>query len=205
MRGPEALVTVLDQLEGSEIAAGAWESEPAGPEHVAMTRLAVDEQCLAGRYVWARTSASRRADPRHGARVRATPIALLAVATINSGPPRPSNPAPSRAQRRGRAVAAVLGSHGASFFDELADATRLLPVQLEEALAELVALGLANSDSFAGLRALLLPADRRRGVIARGRRRVSLFGMADSGRWSGCVAWPPRAANRSSSMWRARC
>ncbi len=54
----------------------------------------------------------------------------------------------------------------------------------EEALAELVALGLANSDSFAGLRALLLPADRRRASSARGRRRVSLFGMADSGRWS---------------------
>ncbi len=82
------------------------------------------------------------------------------------------------------AVAAVLSDHGASFFDELVDATRLLPVQVEEALAELVAHGVANSDSFAGLRALLLPADRRRGPAARGRRRVSLFGMADSGRWS---------------------
>src|SRR5262249_10303175 len=61
----------------------------------------------------------------------------------------------------------------------------LLPVQVEEALAELVALGLANSDSFAGLRALLLPAERRRATSVRGRRRVALFGMADSGRWSG--------------------
>ena len=78
----------------------------------------------------------------------------------------------------------MLSAHGASFFDELVDATRLLPVQVEEALAELVALGLANSDSFAGLRALLLPADRRRAASAGGRRRVSLFGMADSGRWS---------------------
>ena len=53
--------------------------------------------------------------------------------------------------------------------------------QVEEALAELVALGLINSDSFAGLRALLMPADRRRGR-ARGRR--ALFGMEDSGRWA---------------------
>ena len=55
---------------------------------------------------------------------------------------------------------------------------------MEEALTELVALGLANSDSFAGLRALLLPGQRRRGALVRGRRRVALFGMADSGRWS---------------------
>ena len=43
------------------------------------------------------------------------------------------------------------------FFDELADAARLLRPQLEEALGELVALGLATSDSFGGLRALLVP------------------------------------------------
>ena len=81
-------------------------------------------------------------------------------------------------------MAEVLRTHGATFFDELVDATRLLPIQVEEALGELVALGLANSDSFAGLRALLLPADRRRAASGRNRRRVALFGMADSGRWS---------------------
>jgi ATP-dependent Lhr-like helicase len=62
----------------------------------------------------------------------------------------------------------------------------LLPVQVEEALAELVALGLVNSDSFGGLRALLMPADRRR-PNARDRRRhrrIAIFGMQDSGRWA---------------------
>ena len=38
--------------------------------------------------------------------------------------------------------------------------------QVEEALAELVALGLANSDSFGGLRALLVPSDRRKPFLA---------------------------------------
>jgi ATP-dependent helicase Lhr and Lhr-like helicase len=51
--------------------------------------------------------------------------------------------------------------------------------QVEEALAELVALGLVNCDSFAGLRALLLPADRRRA----GHRRTTI-GMEGSGRWA---------------------
>jgi ATP-dependent Lhr-like helicase len=46
-------------------------------------------------------------------------------------------------------------------------------------LAELVTLGLVNSDSFAGLRALLMPSDKHRS-----RRRRAMFGMEDSGRWA---------------------
>src|SRR4029077_6959264 len=74
-------------------------------------------------------------------------------------------------------VAQYLLTHGASFFDELAAGSAPLPTQGEEALGELVALGLVNSDSFAGLRALLVPADRRRGAAAgRRRRRLALLG-----------------------------
>jgi ATP-dependent Lhr-like helicase len=187
MHGPEALVTVLDQLEGTEIAAGAWESDVLPARIHGYEPGWLDEQCLAGRYVWTRIGApARPADAvRAVAPVRATPIALLARRNQRFWAPLAVETPPPGLSSGAAAVAGVLSAHGASFFDELADATRLLPVQVEEALAELVALGLANSDSFAGLRALLLPADRRRGALARGRRRVSLFGMADSGRWSG--------------------
>ena len=42
-----------------------------------------------------------------------------------------------------------------------------------------------NSDSFGGLRALLVPSDRRRpGAGGRRRRRSVLFGMEDAGRWA---------------------
>jgi ATP-dependent Lhr-like helicase len=82
-------------------------------------------------------------------------------------------------------VAQYLAAHGASFFDELGAGSGLLPTQAEEALAELVALGLVNSDSFAGLRALLVPAERRRPAAGvRRRRRLALFGMDAAGRWS---------------------
>jgi ATP-dependent Lhr-like helicase len=83
-------------------------------------------------------------------------------------------------------VAEYLREHGASFFDEIAEGAGLLPVEVEGALAELAALGLVNSDSFGGLRALLLPSGRR-GKPAhadRRRRRLALFGMADAGRWT---------------------
>jgi ATP-dependent helicase Lhr and Lhr-like helicase len=86
---------------------------------------------------------------------------------------------------KARMVADYIQTHGASFFDEISDSVGLLPTQAEEALAELVALGIVNSDSFGGLRALLVPSDRRRPATGgRRRRRISLFGMDAAGRWA---------------------
>ena len=181
MQGPDAMLAVLDQLEGTEVAAGAWESDVLPSRIEGYEPAWLDEQCLAGRYVWARISDEPL---RAVAPVRATPITLLARRSLRFWAALGMDSPDPRLTSGAAAVAQVLTTHGATFFDELVDATRLLPVQVEEALSELVALGLANSDSFAGLRALLLPADRRRAASARGRRRVALFGMADSGRWS---------------------
>jgi ATP-dependent Lhr-like helicase len=77
-----------------------------------------------------------------------------------------------------------LGTHGASFFDEIVEGTGLLPSQAEEGLAELVGLGLVNSDSFGGLRALLVPGERRRASTGLRHRRRALFGMDSAGRWA---------------------
>ena len=63
---------------------------------------------------------------------------------------------------RAQLLADCIKEHGASFFDELMDVSGLLRSQVEEALAELVALGLVTSDSFGGLRALLVPSSERR-------------------------------------------
>ena len=86
---------------------------------------------------------------------------------------------------RAQLVLDYIRAHGASFFDELVDGTGLLRSQVEEALAELVALGLVSSDSFGGLRALLVPSDERRPIAgAHRRRRTAMFGMEDAGRWA---------------------
>ncbi len=64
MQGPEALLSVLDQLEGTEIAAGAWESDVLPARINGYEPGWLDEQCLAGRYVWARIGAPvRPAEP----------------------------------------------------------------------------------------------------------------------------------------------
>src|SRR6185295_4788908 len=63
------------------------------------------------------------------------------------------------------AVREALQKRGASFFSELVNATRLLPAVVERALAELAGAGVASADSFAGLRALLAPPDKRRDLV----------------------------------------
>ena len=122
---------------------------------------------------------------RHVTPVGATPIALVerrrAPLWIALTPQSGAAPMSGRAQ----AVLDALSARGALFFDELADASRLLRPQLEEALGELVALGLAASDSFGGLRALLVPSGQRKPPAGTKRRgRVLGFDIESGGRWS---------------------
>ena len=184
MEGPDAVAAVLAQLEGFEAPAGAWETEILPARINEYDPAWLDEQCLAGRFVWTRLARRRaEAGPSAGP-VRGTPIALLGrrhlrAWTALAGPVDAG--APSSKARR---VLEHLGNQGASFFDEIVESTGLLPAQAEEGLAELVGLGLVNSDSFGGLRALLVPSDRRRSSTGHRRRPRALFGMDSAGRWA---------------------
>jgi ATP-dependent Lhr-like helicase len=75
-------------------------------------------------------------------------------------------------------VREALEKRGASFFRELAAATGLLPAFLERALAELAGVGIVTADSFAGLRALLAPPEKRRGRVEQA-GRWSLIGSSN--------------------------
>jgi len=184
LRGPDALAAVLAQLEGFEAPAGAWESQLL-PMRVTGYDIAwLDVLCGAGRIAWTRLRAS--AGGTHASPVRASPIVLL---------PRKQLPAwnavgaqagaePPALSSRAQAVVEFLMQRGASFFGEIADGTRLLKVELEDALGELVGAGMVGADSFAGLRALLLPAAKRNGARHRRLARHLLNGIEDAGRWS---------------------
>ena len=185
--GPDALAGVLAQFEGYEAPAAAWESEIL-PARVSGYEISwLDDLCLSGRVVWSRlreraaTASERSAGP-----VRATPIVLLQRRNIPLWTKLDGTSASvtSIASSRAQAVADYLKDHGASFFDEILIGTRLLQTELEDALAELVAAGMINSDSFAGLRALLIPASKRLSPQRRRGRRTALLGIADAGRWA---------------------
>ena len=182
--GPQALSTVIEQLEGFEAACVAWESDILPARTQSYDPEWLDNLCRAGRVAWTRLTPPRAdaSRQRAAAPVRTTPIALLTRKQLRlwqSLPPQNAEAPPlsSRAQ----ALADFLKQHGASFFEEIASGTRLLKSEAEEALRELVALGLVQSDSYSGLRTLLLPADKRRDQR---RRRRGLIDIEDAGRWS---------------------
>ncbi|MFA6231137.1 MAG: DEAD/DEAH box helicase [Rhodanobacter sp.] len=179
-RGPDALVSTLNQLEGFEAAAGAWESEILPSRLSDYSASGLDALCRAGRISWGRLRQGSGGGP-----VRGTPIVLLprrdmAVWKAVSA----ESPQETLLSSRAQAVVDSLREQGALFFDELLDAVHLLRTELEDALGELVSAGRISADSFAGLRALLLPAAKRDGSRHRRLRRHQLGGIEDAGRWS---------------------
>ncbi|HEX3604008.1 MAG TPA: DEAD/DEAH box helicase [Steroidobacteraceae bacterium] len=192
MQGPDALAAILAQLEGFESPAGAWETEVLPARITEYEPQWLDEHCRAGRFIWTRLAArGPRGDDAAGrgaAPVRSTPIVLLARRNVPLWSLFADRSDPAQLTSKAQAVADFIREHGASFFDEISDNVGMLPAEVEESLAELVAVGLVNSDSFAGLRVLLMPSGRRagrpNGYSARHKRRLALFGMADAGRWA---------------------
>jgi ATP-dependent Lhr-like helicase len=183
MQGSDALAAVLAQLEGFESPAGAWETEVLPARITEYEPQWLDEHCRAGRFIWTRLAARGGASP-----VRSTPIVFLARRNVPLWSLFADQSDAAHLTSKAQAVAEFIREHGASFFDEIADNVGMLPSEVEESLAELVAVGLVNSDSFAGLRVLLMPSGRRaarpNSYAGRHKRRLALFGMADAGRWA---------------------
>ncbi len=194
MEGPESLKAIIEQLEGVEAPAAAWEGELLPARMVEYDPAWLDALCLSGEVVWARlTPLARSAAVENGERsrgsgpVRNTPIALLRrknFALWSSVFPQPAPTSTSEFSTTTQTVYDYLMTRGASFFTDIVDNTKLLRSQVEEALAELVANGIVVSDSFAGLRALLTPGSRKTQAASRRKHRQPVYEMSSAGRWS---------------------
>ncbi|KRD39877.1 ATP-dependent DNA helicase [Lysobacter sp. Root916] len=186
MSGRDAVEAVLSQLQGYEAPAAVWESELLNARIADYSPAWLDDLCGAGRVTWARLRPTRvEAGSATAPSVRQTPIVLLprrdlAVWSTLTAGRSDDAPLSSRATR----VVDCLRVRGASFFDELERGAHLLKTELEEALGELVARGRVTCDSYAGLRALLVPPSKRDGARGGRSRRTPLFGIQDAGRWS---------------------
>ena len=179
-QGQDALPQLLSLLEGFEAPAGSWEPDVLALRLPDYSILWLDDLCRAGKIVWTRIDAPRSAA---GGPVRSTPIVLLLrrQTALWHGIPQPDGP--PAVSPRAALVLDALRRHGAMFFDELQFEVRMLPVELENALGELVTTGLLNADSFAGMRAMLLPSNKR-ASNDRKRRRGAGPTMEEAGRWA---------------------
>ncbi len=181
--GAEALLSAMDRLEGYSAPAGLWESELLPARIGLFLPSQLDSLCAAGKLGWARLLPP--AGPRVRGPVAQTPIAFAPRESLGlwralAGPKEELAPGPAARQ-----VLDQLARGGATFFSDLAAGTGLLRAQLEDALGELVGMGLVTADSFAGLRSLLAPNRGRPRNAPRTRRRRQLFdGVQDAGRWS---------------------
>ncbi|HEY4316088.1 MAG TPA: DEAD/DEAH box helicase, partial [Herbaspirillum sp.] len=180
--GKETLPQVLAQLEGYEAAAGAWESDLLALRLRDYSSAWLDDLCRSGKLVWTRVGAPRSAA---GGPVRGTPIVLLPRRQTALWHALPGICGQPETSPRAAGVLESLRRDGAMFFDELQQEARLLPVELENVLGELVSLGLVNADSFAGMRAMLLPAAKRASNDKRRRlHRSAGPSMEEAGRWA---------------------
>src|SRR5919198_3513695 len=180
LHGRGGVLQVIGQLQALELPAPAWEG------HVLPARIArydpstLEGLCLAGLVSWGRLSVKTQTatvqiqpsierNGRRGLRspapTRAAPLAFA----LREDLPWLLHPAAvaldeaiSSLSAAAREVAVVLSQHGASFLNDIVRHTGHLPVQVEEALWELVACGLVTGDGIAGLRTLLLPELKRR-------------------------------------------
>ena len=189
LAGEAGLARVIEQLQGFEAAAAAWERELIARRLRHYEPAWLDRLCHDGEVAWLRLSPRARSDVDGPAAApsKATPIAvvfradlawLVAAAREGSPPIEPSVGATAE-------IIDTLRRRGASFAADLAAATRRLPDDIERGLWDGVTRGLVMCDGFGAVRARVGAASRVSPT-----RRMSRLGRAArspvsaAGRWA---------------------
>jgi ATP-dependent Lhr-like helicase len=201
---PEQLAVVLDQLEGLEMPAGAWEESILPARMKNYMPYWLDILCSSGRITWARFSGSQSTKPVMDNKVAGSQSTGLINRGMSRGSGKQSPVAFSSrhaiaywmdfsrrvplseidVSNQSRKLINMLEQNGAQFFEDLVARGGWLAAEVEQSLSELVGLGVVCSDNFAGLRGLVKTgSNSTRG----GSRRSGASGksvMGNAGRWS---------------------
>ena len=163
LSGEAGLMEVVEQLQGFEAAAQAWEGAilPARVRGYAPSML--DQFFFSGEAVWGRFA--RRAAAPSGGISRNSPVSLA----LRQDTPWLLDALPEDAPPPGAAaeVYDYLQRRGASFLPDIVAGVRRLPSDVEDALWQLVAAGRVTADGFGALRGLISGAARRAAAPSR--------------------------------------
>jgi ATP-dependent Lhr-like helicase len=188
LRGHAGVRIAVEQLQGFEAAAAAWEPEILRRRVADYQPAHLDRLCHDGEVTWLRLSVAQPASERRSTPSKATPVALafredlpwlLQAGRLNGEPDAPAVGATAE-------VVEALGRRGAQFLAELAAATRRMPADIEEALWDGVSRGLLTADGFAAIRSLVetgRPRPKPAHSVSRLRRGAPRPNRA-AGRWS---------------------
>ena len=202
--GERGALEVLEQLQGFEVPANAWESQVLARRVKNYDPKILDQLCLTGAVGWGRLSPHPSA-VSNGNQLSATgnrnrrviptsvaPITFFVRERAEWMPTTPIAATPAAAlSPAAQDVFAFLQQRGASFFADIVRGTSKLKAELETALWELVAIGLVTADGFDNLRALIDP--KRRAGQGHGRSTRPRHSV---GRWSCFIPVPPLRLRR---------
>ena len=197
LTGLDGVRAVIEQLDGFELAADAWDRRILPARIKGYDPSMLDLLCYSGEAGWARLTRPPAVNPSAilpPRPVRATPIALFRRDHVPSwrALAQHDHAGDLFISDIGREVLNVLGGKGARFVHEIAGALEADPGLVRDALAELVWAGLVASDGFAGLRAIWSDAAAVPSRTFRGRSIAAT--ASPGGRWS-CLS--------ESGEWRA--
>ncbi len=187
----EALLRVVETLQGFESPALSWERELFPGRLASYDPSWLDQLTSHGLVAFGRLTSKKarlRALGRSQKVTSAMPLSFvlrgdwnwIALADVETADPRVLS-------ADADSVWSALKSGGAQFVDELEDRTRLLQTQVEAALGELAAEGLVTCDHFHALRNIISPSKSEKTRASRGLpRRFQKRSLVGSlgGRWS---------------------
>ncbi|MFB3815453.1 MAG: DEAD/DEAH box helicase [Terriglobales bacterium] len=203
------MLEVLQQLQGFEVPASAWERQVLGRRVANYDPKVLDQLCLTGAVGWGRLSPhpATLSDTAPGTR-RVVPTSVAPItffvrdeadwmAALPHAHGVAGDGAAKNLSATARLVLDFLQQRGASFFADIVRGTFKLKSEVETALWELVAAGLVTADGFDNLRALIDP--KRRAGQGHGRTNRPRHA---AGRWS--LLFPAVAPGPLSAELRAR-
>ena len=185
LRDEGGLLDVIEQLQGFEAAAGAWESVILPSRLVDYLPGMLDELCISGDVAWGRFSRRPIDEDMPVTKGTLTRTGRISLALRESVPWLLSESQTGENGLLGAQgeVLAHLSQAGASFMQDIVTSTGRLPSDVEDALWRLAAAGLVTSDGFTAVRGMIngtaKKQPRRAPTYGRGLRR-----RVPSSRWS---------------------
>jgi ATP-dependent Lhr-like helicase len=168
LSGERGLLEAVQQLQGFEVPANAWEKQILASRINNYDPAALDQLCLTGAVGWGRLSPHPATlEDSHEGRRRVVPTSVAPITFFVREDSDWMQPRVEDEQgfervlsEGARAVLEFLRRRGASFFADIVHGTGRLKAEIETALWELVAAGMVTADGFDNLRSLINPKRR---------------------------------------------
>jgi ATP-dependent Lhr-like helicase len=186
--GDRGTLEALQQLQGFEAPANAWEPRILAKRIANYDSKMLDQLCLTGSVGWGRLSPHPSlAEGADQIRRRVVPSSVAPITffiredadwMISRHACRTENSAANLSEG-GRKILDYLRQRGASFFADIVRGTKIIKAEAESALWELVTAGMITADGFDNIRAMVDP--RRRAGKGSGRSARPRHSV---GRWS---------------------